>query len=145
MSSEQNKAIVRRGYEEAWNKGNLAVIDEILASDSVGYDPVNPEPIRGPEGLKQTISMYRDAFPDLSFTIVDQVAEGDKVATRWTSRGTHKGDLFGTAATGKQTTVRGMEISRLAGGKVVETHVSWDTLGLLQQLGTVPQLAPAQA
>ena len=90
--------------------------------------------------------MHRDAFPDLSVTIVDQVAEGDKVATRnETSRGTHKGDLFGTAATGKQATVRGMEISRLAGGKVVETYVSWDTLGLLQQVGALPQLAAVHA
>lgn len=140
--SEQNKAIVRRLIEEAW-KGNLDVIDELVDRDYVGYDPSNPEPVRGPEGMKEFVTTYRTAFPDANITIEDQIAEGDKVVTRWTGRGTHEGDLMGIAPTRKQATVTGISIARLADGKVVEDWTNWDTLGLMQQLGVVPELARA--
>ena len=142
MSSEQNKAIVRRLFEEPW-KGNLDVVDELTASDYVGHDPANPEPLRGPEGVKEFISTYRAAFPDARITVEQQLAEGDLVATRWSGRGTHEGELMGIQPTGKQVTVSGLTISRLVGGKVVEEFQNWDTLGMLQQLDAIPALAHA--
>jgi steroid delta-isomerase-like uncharacterized protein len=142
MSSEQNKAIVRRAFEEPW-KGSLAVVDELVASDYIGHDPANPEPLRGPEGVKEFISTYRAAFPDARITVEQQLAEGDLVATRWSGRGTHEGELMGIEPTGKQVTVSGLTISRLEGGKIVEEFLNWDTFGMMQQLDAVPALAHA--
>src|SRR5438093_1825109 len=142
MSSEQNKAIVRRLLEEPW-KGDMRVVDELVDRKYVGYDPSLPEPLRGPEGFKENISTYRAAYSDARITVDDQIAEGDKVVTRWTGRGKHDGDLMGVAPTGKQVTVSGLTFSRLANGKVVEEYTNWDTLGMMQQLGVVPELAHA--
>jgi len=143
MSAEENKAILRREMVEVWNKGNLAVVDELVANNFVLHDPSQPTEVRGPEGLKQYVTAFRTAFPDLHITFEDQVAEGDKVATRITLRGTHKGELAGIPATGKQVTITSISIDRLEAGKFVETFVSSDTLGLLQQLGVIPP--PEQA
>ena len=140
MSSEQNKTIVRRAFEEPW-KGNLAVVDELVASDYIGHDPAGPEPLRGPEGVKEFISAYRAAFPDARITVEQQLAEGDLVATRWSGRGTHEGELMGIEPAGKQVTVSGVTISRLEGGKIVEEFQNWDTFGMMQQLEAVPELA----
>jgi steroid delta-isomerase-like uncharacterized protein len=142
MSSEQNKMIVRRAVEEPW-KGNLDVVDELTAPDYIGHDPANPEPLRGPEGVKEFISSYRAAFPDARLTVEQQLAEGDLVATRWSGRGTHEGELMGIQPTGKQVTVSGLTISRLKGGKIVEEFQNWDNFGMMQQLGAVPELAHA--
>jgi steroid delta-isomerase-like uncharacterized protein len=142
MSSEQNKTIVRRLVEEPW-KGDLSVIDELIDRDYVGYDPSIPEPLRGPDGFKEFVSTYRAAYSDARVTVVDQIAEGDKVATRWTARGQHDGDLMGVTPTGKQVTISGITLSRLANGKVVEEYTNWDTFGMMQQLGVVPELAHA--
>ena len=136
--SEENKAIVRRNFEETWNKGNMAVADEIFTANYVGHDPAGPE-LRGPEGMKQQVGTYRTAFPNVQFSVEDQIAAGDMVATRWTARGTHQGDLMGIAPTGKQVTVTGITIERLANGKVEESWTNWDTMGMMQQLGVVPQ------
>jgi predicted ester cyclase len=89
------------------------------------------------------VSTYRAAFPDARITVEQQLAEGDLVATRWSGRGTHDGELMGVSPTGKQVTVSGLTISRLEGGKIVEEFQNWDTLGMLQQLGAVPELAYA--
>jgi steroid delta-isomerase-like uncharacterized protein len=140
MTSEQNKAIVRRAFEEPW-KGNLDVIDELIATQYIGHDPANPEPLRGPAGVKEFISTYRAAFPDARITVEQQLAEGDLVATRWTGRGTHEGELMGISSTGKRVTVSGLTISRLEGGKIVEEFQNWDTFGMMQQLEAVPALA----
>jgi steroid delta-isomerase-like uncharacterized protein len=141
MSSEhKSKTIVRRFVEESWN-GKSNVVDELIARDYVGHDPANPEPVRGPEGVKTFISTYRAAFPDLRITIKDQLAQDDLVATRWTSRGTQKGELMGIEPTGKQVTVSGVTISRLADGKLVEEFYNWDAYGLMQQLDAIPVLA----
>jgi steroid delta-isomerase-like uncharacterized protein len=137
MSTEENKAISRRSFEEAWNKGNLAVIDEVVAANYVGHDPAIPN-LRGPAGMRQLITMYRTAFPDIQFTIEDQAAEGDKVVTRWTARGSHQAELMGIAPTNKQATVTGIGIDRFVNGKIEESWGNWDTLGMLQQLGVVP-------
>jgi len=140
MTSEQNKTIVRRAFEEPW-KGNLDVIDELIATQYIGHDPANPEPLRGPAGVKEFVSTYRAAFPDARITVEQQLAEGDLVATRWTGRGTHEGELMGITETGKSVTVSGLTISRLEGGKIVEEFLNWDTFGMMQQLGAVPALA----
>jgi predicted ester cyclase len=142
MSSEQNKAIVRRLLEEPW-KGDLRVVDELIDRTYVGYDPSTPEPLRGPDGFKENVATYRAAYSDARITVDDQIAEGDKVATRWTGRGKHDGDLMGIAPTGKQVTVSGLTLSRLANGKVIEEYTNWDTFGMMQQLGAVPELAHA--
>ena len=136
------KQIVRQLFEEPW-KGNLGVIDEFLAPGYVGHDPSEPEPIRGPEGFRAFVQKYLTAFPDGRITVDDQIMEGDQVATRWTGRGTQTGEIPGIAPTGKQVTITGLTISRLEGDKVVEDWTTWDTLGMLVQLGAVP--APARA
>lgn len=134
--SEENKAIYRRYLEEVVSKGNLAVVDEIIASNVVAHEPPDQE-IKGSEALKQWLTQLRTAFPDEQITVVDQIAEGDKVATRYTERGTHKGEFMGIPATGKQATVTGIEIARIVGGKIVEYCVEGDMLGRMQQLGVV--------
>jgi steroid delta-isomerase-like uncharacterized protein len=142
VSTDTNKDIVRRVGVEPW-EGNPGVIDELVASDYVGHDPAQPD-MHGPEGVKEFVTTYLTAFPDGKITIDAQIAEGDLVATRWTGRGTHNGDLMGIPPTGKQVTVDGITISRVEGGKVVEEWSNWNTLGMLQQLGVVPELAGAQ-
>jgi predicted ester cyclase len=142
MSTEENKANARRVFEEVFNKGNLSVVDELIATNYVGHAPGMPD-FKGPEGFKQYATMNRTAFPDLRMTTEDTVAEGDKVVNRWTARGTHKGDLMGIAPTGKQVTMTGMVITRYVGGKQVEAWVLSDMLGMLQQLGVVPPMGQA--
>ena len=142
MSAQENKANVRRLLEEPWS-GNYEVIDELVDENYIGYDPSSPEPLRGPDGVKEFVSMYRAGYSDARITVDDQLAEGDKVATRWTGQGTHDGELMGIPPTGKQVKVTGLTISRLANGKVVEEWTTWDTLGMLQKLGVVPQMAEA--
>jgi steroid delta-isomerase-like uncharacterized protein len=146
IMSEQNKALARRAFEEVWNQGKLTVIDELTASSATYSDPNVPGgKFTGPEGVKQFVQIYRGAFPDVRITINDQIAEGDKVVTRWTATGTHKGQLMGIAPTNKHATVTGVNIDRYQDGKVVEAWASYDMLGMLQQLGVVPVLAPAGA
>ncbi len=142
MSTDTNKEIVRRLGVEPW-EGNLGVIDELVAADYVGHDPAQPE-LHGPDGIREFITTYLAAFPDGKITIDEQLAEGDLVASRWTGRGTQQGELMGVPPTGKQVTVSGITISRVKNGKVVEEWSNWDTLGMLQQLGVVPELAGAQ-
>ena len=136
------KQIVKRLFEEPW-KGNWDVIDEYVAPGYIGHDPAEPEPIRGPAGVRANIEKYLTGFPGGGISVDDQIAEGDKVATRWTGRGTHMGEIAGISPTGKEVTVSGLTLSRLENGMVVEEWTTWDTLGMLMQLGAVP--APAQA
>jgi steroid delta-isomerase-like uncharacterized protein len=138
MSAEENKAIVRRMIEEAWNKGNLAVVEEIVAPSYIGHDPSYPMPIQGSDGFKQYVSMTRTAFPDFRITVEDLIAEGDKVVGRITVRGTNTGSVMGMPPTGKQVTISGIFIRRLAGGRFVEGWDAPDTLSLMQQLGVIP-------
>ncbi len=139
MSTETNKAIIRRFLMEAFGQGNLAVLDEILAPDQVSRGPsALPGMPTGPEGSRMLITAYRSAFPDLSFTIEQQIAEGDTVVTRWTAHGTHNGELAGIPATGKQTTVVGLGVDRIENGKIVESWGIFDQFGMLQQIGVIP-------
>lgn len=140
MSTEDNKALVRRMYEEAINRWNMAVIDELISPNYVAHDPGFPQPVRGPEGLKQYFLVFRSTFPDAHITIEDMIAEGDRVAVRWLYRGTHQGDLRGMPPTGKQVTVTGIAIHKSADGKFVESWINVDSLGLLQQLGVIPSM-----
>ena len=139
MLSETNKTVARRFLEEVWNKGNLAVLDEIIVKDHVNSGPGSiPGLPTGPEGSKQFVTVYRNAFPDVHFTIDDQIAEGDKVMTRWSAEGTHKGELAGLPATGKSSTVTGISVNRLVNGKIAESWGIFDEFGMMQQLGVIP-------
>ena len=142
--SESNKAIVRRLFEEVWNKGNLQVADELFGPNYAHHDPSTPDVGRGPEGEKKRATLYRNAFQDLRLTIEELFADGETVAVRWNCRGTHKGELSGIAPTGKQISITGISIARFAGGKMVEGWVSWDALGLMQQLGVVAEAGKAK-
>jgi steroid delta-isomerase-like uncharacterized protein len=124
------------------NKQNLNVIPEIIAANFVSHQPGGQD-FRGPEGVKQFASMYQKASPDARLTVDDQFAEGDKVVTRWTARGTHRGELMGIQPTGKRVTISGITINRIAGGKIVEEWENYDQMGMMQQLGVIP--APGQA
>ncbi len=137
MSAEEHKAIVRRVIEEGWNQGNLAVFDEANAPEYVDHAAI-PGQGPGAEGYKQAVQMTRAAFPDLHLTIDDMIAEGDQVVTRWTARGTHQGALLGIPPTGKPVTITGIDILRIANGKVVERWAEDNGLALMQQLGVVP-------
>ena len=136
MSTEDNKALIRRAYEEGFNQRNLAVLDEVNAPDLVFHNASTT--MQGLEAFKQFLSLYLAAFPDAHFTVEDIIAEGDKVVARHTFRGTQQGDLMGIAPTGKQVTTTGVTITRFANGKGVELWGNNDDLGLLQQLGVVP-------
>jgi steroid delta-isomerase-like uncharacterized protein len=142
MSSEQNKMIVRRALEEPW-QGKLDVVDELVTPDYVGHDPANPKPLRGPEDVKEFISTYREAFPDARITVEQQFADADMVATRWTARGTHEGELMGFPPSGRRVTVSGLTISRFKDGKIAEEYQNWDVFGLMQQIGAVHAVALA--
>jgi steroid delta-isomerase-like uncharacterized protein len=143
MSTEENKAVVRRFLEECWNAGKLDVVDEIVAAEYVNR--TEPDQPPGPEAVKHLISTFRGAFPDVDNVIEDLVAEGDKVAVRVTIHGTHKGELFGIPPTEKRVKITGMAIYRLADGKLVEHWVTRDHLGLLQQLEIIPTFEPQPA
>jgi steroid delta-isomerase-like uncharacterized protein len=138
MSTEDNKAVIRRFQEEVFSQGKLTVVDEFCPPNFIYHTPIGP--IHGLEGFKQFANMYRTAFPDLQVPIEDMIAEADKVVARWTARGTHKGDLMGIPPTGKQVTVPGIVIGRFEGGKFVEGWVEFDALGMMQQLGVVPSM-----
>jgi steroid delta-isomerase-like uncharacterized protein len=138
MSTQtENTKHIDRIIEEAWNNGNLEVIDELVASDYELHVPNAPKEFRGPEGFKEFVQMYRTAFPDLTLSVEDRVVEGDKIADRMVSRGTHEGELMSIEPTGKETEMMSMVIHHLEDGKVVADDGLLDNLGLLQQLGVV--------
>lgn len=137
--SEANKAIARLDFEEIWSNQNLDVVDELYPEDHVRHDPADPQGgVNGVEAYKQLVAGYFRAFPDLHFTVDDMIAEGDKVVTRWTATGTHKGELMDIPPTGTNVSVTGISIQRIENGKVLEEWVNWDTMGLMQQLGVIP-------
>ena len=137
MSAEENKAIVRRLYDEVWNAGNVEVIDEVLSRDFTDHNP-NPGIPPTSDGFRQTVQVYRSAFPDVHFTVDLMTSDGDIVVTRWTAEGTHKADLGEMRATGKHARVTGIDINRIVDGKATEHWGSWDQMALLQQLGAIP-------
>ena len=141
--SDENKAAARRVVERGFNEGRLEVIDEVVGQDFVGHDPVDPDDTVGIDGLKARIEAFREAFLDLEVSLEEVVADGDVVATRWVARGTHDGELMGMAATGRSTESHGMTIDRFEDAKLVESWDNWNALGLLQQIGALPEAETA--
>jgi steroid delta-isomerase-like uncharacterized protein len=133
VSLEERKAICRWGYEVLWNTGNFEVIPEAVAPDVLVHDVVNGE-LHGPDEIREVVAAYRTAFPDVHFTIEDQIAEGDTVVTRYTARGTHLGEFLGVPPTGRACELTGVNISRYSGLQIVEVWETWDVWGLMRQL-----------
>ena len=143
MSTEENKAIVRHMTEEFYNQGNVESAERYFADTYVHHDPASPH-VRDREGLKAVLRSFLSGCPDLHITIDQLLAEGDTVAKRWTYHATHTGDLAGLPPTGKRITMSGLELFRLAGGKIVECWLGYDNLSLMQQLGVIPTPEQAQ-
>jgi steroid delta-isomerase-like uncharacterized protein len=141
MSAEENKAIVERFVEEFWNEGNLSTADEQMAPDAQIHLPTGD--VVDVDGLKGFAGAFRESFPDWHSTFEELVAEGDRVAERWTGRGTHRGELMGIPPTGKRVEVPGSVFYRIVEGKIVEFRGQLDMMGMMQQLGVIP--APQQA
>jgi steroid delta-isomerase-like uncharacterized protein len=138
MSTEQNKALVHRLIEEVFNRGNISLVDELMAPDFVEHEELPPGIPPGREAPKQMTTIFRSAFPDFKATIDDIVAEGDKVVIRQTWSGTHKGEFMGIPPTGKSVSFGVIDIIRIAGGKFVEHWGQMDSMGMMQQLGVIP-------
>ncbi len=135
--SEQNKTLVRRIVEDYWSKKNPSLAGELFAANCSLHTPDGD--LQGMKGVTLLYDAYATAFPDFRITIDDTVAESDRVAIRHTFAGTHKGPLGGVAASGNRATVSGMMMFRVAGGKVAEARLTWDTLRLQQQIGGLPK------
>lgn len=144
MSTEQNKAIIRRWIEEAWNKGEIELADEIYSPGFTARDIEDAGKIlRGPEGIKKSVIEMRAAFPDIHFTIDHLIAEEDLVVGAFTIRGTHKGSLAGIPPTGKKVIFSAVDVWRFEDGKIIERCLaSVDRLDLMQQLGAIPPFGP---
>ena len=138
MSTEENKATFRRYVEAVGNAGNLDLADDVF-DRYLAHQPDGSVLERGPEDVKRFMGEFRSAFPDFHSTIEDQIAEGDRVVTRWRMRGTHQGEFRGIAPTGKELDVTGIGIFRFSDGKVVESWDNFDQLGMMRQLGMVPE------
>ncbi len=134
--TEHHKAAARAVFA-VWNGDDLRRLEELVASDVVHHDPYDAHATQGLAGMKKTIEANRRAFPDMHITVDDQLAEGDRVATRWHATMTHDGDLMDTPATGQRVTITGITIDRLEDGKIVEAWRNMDTLALLQQIGAI--------
>jgi predicted ester cyclase len=142
--SEENIAASRRIFDEAWNQGNLDVIDEVCARRFTNHDPIMGDSNR--EAVKELIAGYRAAFPDLEITINDIMASGDEVAMRWTAVGTFESELMGQEPTGERgDPVEGIAIDRFEGDKMVESWAQWDTLRFMKNIGAIPEEAATPA
>jgi steroid delta-isomerase-like uncharacterized protein len=142
MSAQENKATARRFMEESFGGGKPELVDELLDADFVRYDPyIEAGEVRGAQTVKDNIVWFRNAFPDLNCTVKEQVAEGEKVVSRWTLRGTHQGEFFGVAGTGNRVEFTGIQIDRFdeESGKIVEERAEFDLLGALRQMGAVSE------
>jgi steroid delta-isomerase-like uncharacterized protein len=138
MSTKENKALVRHYAEEVVNRRNLDLLDEIFAPDFVQYG-ADPDQVSGVDDLKQFFVMLRSGFPDFQAIVEDLLAAEDKVVLRFTFRGTHQGEFMGVAPTGKQVTMAGIDIFRVADDKIVELWGQEDMLGMMQQIGAIPE------
>jgi steroid delta-isomerase-like uncharacterized protein len=137
VTTVQHKSIIRRVLDKAFNQGNLAIVDELVAPDSISHHMSWGMPANR-MGLKQLIAMFRTAFPDLLCTIEDEIIQGDKTAAHLTIRGTHTGLFLGNSPTGKSISARGLIYARIENNQVVENYILIDQMGILQQLGFVP-------
>lgn len=132
-----NKSIVQRLIDEVWNGKNREAIGEIYSEEIVVHS--SDGEMQGIDGYRELFDRYMTAFPDSEITVEGMVSEGDSVATAYSFSGTHEGDLMGTAPTGRQVTVKGTAIARIADGKIVEERTIWDTGSMMQQLGLIPE------
>lgn len=140
MSAEENKVIIRRYLEQAWGKGDWQAVEEAVAEDVILHDQVRDGDLPpGREGLRVAMERFRTGMPDLTFRVEELVAEGDLVAIRWSSTGTHAGEFNGFPATGRVGTAEGIAIVRMQDGRIVEGWQETDRLGMAQQLGMVPK------
>jgi len=139
--SEENKALVRRFVEEFWNEKNPGAADDLMAADVVIHMPTGE--VVDLDGLKGFADMWRGSFPDWHSTFEELIAEGERVAERWTGRGTHQGELQGIPPTGKRVEVPGSVFYRIVDDKIVEFRGQLDMMSLMQQIGAVP--APEQS
>ncbi len=137
MSEAENKTIAERFNEDVWGKGDEAALEELFAPDFIDHAAL-PGQSPDREGHKQTLAAFRSAFPDLNVTTEDIIAEGDKVVSRWTARGTHRGELLGIDPTGNEVTFTGIDVLRIAEGKVVERWAEGNDLEVMQQIGAIP-------
>jgi predicted ester cyclase len=144
MSIDHNKTVARRWFEEIFAGGNLALLDEVVAPGYRNHDPYAPPGgwPSGPEGARTLIQTYRTAFPDVRFEILDLVAEGDRVVTRWSATATHGGPLGAAPPTGRKVAITGTNLKRFTAGKVAEEWANFDYHNLLRQLGLLPSGAP---
>jgi steroid delta-isomerase-like uncharacterized protein len=134
--SEANKHLAARWFEEVWNKGRAEAVDEMMDSEGIAWGLPAPESfLKGPAEFRPFFERFRGAFPNISLKIEDVVAEGDRVALRWTATMTHQGGHLGFKATGKEAKVSGMSFIRVQNGKIVEGWNEWDSSGLMKQLG----------
>jgi steroid delta-isomerase-like uncharacterized protein len=140
----ENKALVRRWFEEVWNQGRESTIDELFAADGVtwGLGEADTE-VHGPAQFKVFFRNLRGAFPDLNVTVLETLAEDDKVAVRFVVKGTHSGKGLPVPPTGRQMRFSGMSILYVANGKLIKGWNNWDQLGMLQQLGILPAASTA--
>jgi steroid delta-isomerase-like uncharacterized protein len=136
--TQENSALIRRWFEEVWNKGRMEAIDEMASPDIVGHGQAQHDTDIGMAEFKPFVVALRNAFPDMKVVIDQTIEQGDKVVARWTSTMTHKGEFLGFAPTGKKATITGTSIQRISNGKIVEGWDNWDQLGLLVQIGAVP-------
>ena len=125
LASEKNKFHIRRWLDEVFTGGDLDEADELFTRNYALHDPSFPHDVHGPEGIKLYVTAYRSAFPDLRVTVEDQLAEEDRVVTRWTLRGTHQGEFLGLTPTGDEVTVSGIEFDRMVGGRIDEAWVGY--------------------
>jgi steroid delta-isomerase-like uncharacterized protein len=139
MSADANRAVVRRFIAEVFNRGNLSVVDEVVAPGYVHYDPATGEMGSGTEGLERMLRVYREAFPDFEIRLDEQIATDDRVVERWTGHGTHQGAIMGIPPTGRDIRVSGISIHTLRDGRITETYTVFDTAGMLRQLGALPE------
>lgn len=140
MTTDKMKQMIERLADEVWNLGELGALDEMLAPDYLGHSTSRPD--EDYAGFVAYIPALRAAFPDFHLTIDDLVAEGDRAVKQWTATGTQQGEFSGIPATGRAVSITGMTLYRFAGGKVAEAWDYPDTLGLLTQLGVLPQAEP---
>jgi steroid delta-isomerase-like uncharacterized protein len=135
--SADAKTIVRRLYEEAWNKRRLEVVNEIISPSHALHAPNISGSSVGPEAYKRQLSLFLAGYPDLRITLEDTIAEKNKVVACWSISGTHKGDFMGIPATNKRVSVDGITIHHIANGRIMDSYSNWDALGMMQQLGVV--------
>ena len=145
MSTEANKALVRRAYLDGMNTRNMDIIEEVFSTEYLSHFPGQP-PTRGIEPIKAVLQSFFDAFPDIVFTVEDQMAEDDKVMTRWTARGTHTGEWRGfpprdpgIPPTGRHIFIGATDVYLISDGQVVEEWNTLEPLAVLEQIGAVPK------